>query len=185
MESVEYREVPGYPGYRVGSDGTVWSQHTVGGGKTPNGEWLLKRPTRHNRSGYSYTGLYAKKKTRTTAVHRLIATVFLGPRPVGMQCRHLNGDQADNRVENLAWGTAQDNADDKAAHGTQVRGSKCGSAKLTESQIVEIKARRRAGQRLRIIAAAFGVHNATISRICTGDQWAHVGSELTQCQPKN
>jgi hypothetical protein len=49
-------------------------------------------------------------------VHRLILETFVGPRPPGKQCRHLNGDSLDNRLENLAWGTFHENFADRLAH---------------------------------------------------------------------
>lgn len=173
MEIVEYRDVAGYPGYRVGSDGSVWSQHRVGGPPLYD-DWVLKSQRRHRKSGYFYVGLYRDGKTRSIAVHRLVLQAFVGLRPAGKQCRHRDGDQANNRSLNLCWGTPLENSDDKTFHGTKPVGAGVPSSKLTDRQIIEIRARRRRGEKLRTIAAAFGVHNATISRICTGRQWVHV-----------
>jgi hypothetical protein len=50
-------------------------------------------------------------------IHVLVAESFHGPRPAGMEVRHLNGDGHDNRAENLAWGTRRQNAADTVAHG--------------------------------------------------------------------
>jgi hypothetical protein len=171
MEIVEYRDVVGYPGYRVGSDGTIWSRHRIGG-KVLHSDWALKAP--RCKSGYLYVGLYRERKTQTVAVHRLVLEAFVGPRPQGMQCRHRDGDPRNNRRTNLTWGTPQQNSDDKLLHGTFLRGSNISSAKLTESQVLEIRDRRRSGEKLRVIAAEFGVHNATVSRVCTSRQWVHV-----------
>jgi hypothetical protein len=55
------------------------------------------------------------------AVHRLVAEIWLpDPLPGQIQVRHLNGDPFDNRLENLAWGTARDNAEDRMRHGRGV-----------------------------------------------------------------
>lgn len=46
---------------------------------------------------------------RGQAVRDVLA--FVGPRPAGCAgARHLNGIQTDNRLENLAWGTAAENS---------------------------------------------------------------------------
>lgn len=45
----------------------------------------------------------------TRYVHTLVAEAFLGPRPEGMECNHLNCDKLDNRVENLQWVTRSEN----------------------------------------------------------------------------
>lgn len=45
-------------------------------------------------------------------------TAFVGPCPPGMMARHRNGNPADNRVENLRWGTQSENMLDAVEHGT-------------------------------------------------------------------
>ena len=51
-------------------------------------------------------------------VHELVLLAFVGAKPPKHECRHLNGDPADNRLENLAWGTRSENIKDAVAHGT-------------------------------------------------------------------
>ena len=45
-------------------------------------------------------------------VASLVAFAFIGPRPDGNVVRHLDGNKDNNRADNLAYGTHQDNADD-------------------------------------------------------------------------
>ena len=50
----------------------------------------------------------------THNVHTLVLTAFTGPRPFpDAQARHLNGDEKDNRVENLCWSTRAENTRDR------------------------------------------------------------------------
>ena len=58
------------------------------------------------------------RKSRT--VHSLVAEAFLGPRPKGMEVRHLNGNYWDPCVTNLAYGTHAENMADMRTHGTGV-----------------------------------------------------------------
>lgn len=51
-------------------------------------------------------------------VHRLICSAFHGPCPKNMMSRYLDGNKTNNSPDNLCWGTAQDNSDDKWLHGT-------------------------------------------------------------------
>lgn len=52
-------------------------------------------------------------------IHQLVLESFVGPRPnTDSVVRHLNGDPVDNRIENLVWGTASENAHDRVRHGT-------------------------------------------------------------------
>jgi hypothetical protein len=39
----------------------------------------------------------------TRAIHLLVLTAFIGPRPPGHTGRHLNRDRTDNHLANLAW----------------------------------------------------------------------------------
>lgn len=46
-------------------------------------------------------------------VHQLIAVQYLGPRPAGLKLRHLDDDRTNARLSNLAYGTDQQNRDDR------------------------------------------------------------------------
>lgn len=70
-------------------------------------------------SGHLGVTLSRDDKAYTYSVHVLVCEVFHGLRPEGMEVRHLNGNPADNRALNLAWGTRSENELDKVRHGTQ------------------------------------------------------------------
>lgn len=55
-------------------------------------------------------------KTHLT-VHTLVISAFRGSRPPGQECRHVNGNPADNRLDNLLWGTSAENSQDMVKHG--------------------------------------------------------------------
>jgi hypothetical protein len=77
-----------------------------------------------------YDGNHSPPTFKRAFVHRLVLEAFVGQRPSDeFMCRHLNGNPADNKVENLAWGTALENGQDMARHGTswQKRKSACPS----------------------------------------------------------
>jgi hypothetical protein len=52
------------------------------------------------------------------SVHVLVAEVFIGPCPEGMETRHINGNPGDCRAVNLEYGTRSQNAEDSKRHGT-------------------------------------------------------------------
>ena len=68
------------------------------------------------RVGYHMVELWVNRVRYKMNVHRIILETFSGPRPDGYECRHLNGDSFDNRLENLKWGKPQENADDRVKH---------------------------------------------------------------------
>lgn len=108
-----WADVPGYNGrYRVSSLGRVQSN--------ARGAWAFMqgRPGRGNyiRVGLSQPG---DRSPRSFFVHKLVLLSFRGPRQAGQVVRHLNGDPSDNRLENLAYGTAAENQRDSVRHGTQ------------------------------------------------------------------
>ena len=106
------------PGYRVTRDGRVFStEHNWRG----YGEREMQQTP--NTDGYPSVRLTIDGKRKHLAVHRLVARAYLPPRPSPEhEVRHLDGSKTNNCVENLAWGTRQENADDRARHGRTSHG---------------------------------------------------------------
>ena len=136
-------------------------------------ERLLKLATGSN--GYLSFSYRKDGKTTRLEVHRCVAKVFHGDRSSeGLQVRHYDGNKLNNSRENLIWGTAQEDANDKIRHGTSGKGETNVKAKLKEEDIYKIRELRSAGTTLQKIADIFGVHNTQIARILSGKSWAHL-----------
>ncbi|TMJ00793.1 MAG: hypothetical protein E6G97_17830 [Alphaproteobacteria bacterium] len=168
--SVTYRPVPDFPGYLAGDNGTIWSSHGQDG-------WRRLREA--NSKGYKRIGLCRHSRQVTDSVHAIILRVFVGPRPPDKQCCHRDGNKTNNRLENLYYGTAAENAADRATHGRTARGERGGNAKLVESQVVEIRERVAAGETHDDVAEAFGVSDSLVQLIANGRSWKHVGGPRT------
>lgn len=113
----------------------------------------------------------------TKTVGSLMLLTFVGPRQDSHECSHRNGDYHDNRLENLKWETHAENEARKREHGTyddRARGSRQGSAKLTEADVAEIKSSLAQGVRGRELARRYAVGDAVITRIKQGKSWRHV-----------
>ncbi len=108
-------------------------------------------------------------------VHTLVMETFVGPRPAGTQCAHLNGVRTDARLVNLAWKTPAENDADKDVHGTRQRGSLHGGAKLSEQQVATILSET--GTCV-AIAKKYGVDPTTVSLIRNRKTWTHVQPEI-------
>ena len=122
-----------------------------------------------NSQGYPRVSFIKNNKHHTVTVHRLVLDTFIGPRPEGMQCRHLNGDRTDNRLENITWGTPSENAIDSVRHKTHP------NAILSAEQIGEIRILRAdTGMTYRALGAKYGVSESTIWNIAKGETWGHV-----------
>lgn len=111
-----WRQIPGYEGfYEVSDLGRVRSlDRTTARGRRVAGRNLSLIACA---SGYRQVGLHDGRQV-TFHVHRLVMAAFSPAPAAGLEVRHLNGDRADNRLANLAWGTHIDNMRDQRAHGT-------------------------------------------------------------------
>ena len=170
----EYRLIEGWPGYRVGDDGSVWSCKTRGGNSCLASEWHLLKQT-INTTGYPLVGLRRGRKIlKLVYVHALVLGAFVGPAPEGMQCCHHDGNKCNNVLDNLRWGTRLENAADTERHGRRRRGQNVYGSKLTENAVREIFRLSSAGQKNREIAERFGVTRRTIRDILRRVKWRHV-----------
>jgi hypothetical protein len=179
----EWRPVVGYEGvYEVSSLGRVRSlnRHADHPRGPLNIRGMQISPFKNAR-GYLRVSLRDSGARSKRTVHSLVLEAFIGPRPGGMQSRHLNGNKADNRPENLTWGTAKQNIADKRAHGTQPLGSECVSAKLDERDVIEIRRRNAGGEAAASIVMDFPVALSTVCRVINRDTWAWMPpGELTE-----
>lgn len=168
-----YREVPGYPGYLIGDDGSLWSSWGVGRDGSGKRYPRWRRNSQKSRTKYLTSELvkYPERIRKQFAIHRLVLLAFRGPLPKGMVSRHLNGDSRDNRLVNLAYGTHQDNAKDKAAYGRPQRRATHPRTHLTEEDVQQIRDRAERGETHRAIAKDFGVARCTVTAIVNQRNW--------------
>ena len=90
-ERTNIKTVVNFPNYRITTSGKVYSVQRK------------KTLTPLNINGYSVVRLYRQGKFRSIMISTLVLEAFVGPCPRGYKCKHLNGDNADNRLENLEW----------------------------------------------------------------------------------
>lgn len=175
--TVTYKDVPGFPGYRAGSDGSVWTAWHRGKKPFVTATFRKLKPLVTDR-GYSRVRLYRGGKGRFHFVHRLILEAFVGPCPDGCQtCHFPDRDPANNRLKNLRWGTRKDNAADRDQHGNALRGTRHPAAKLTEKDVRAIRAKFAAdgtrGCKIRL-ARKYHVDPALVTRIINRVNWPHI-----------
>lgn len=98
MTSCEiWKDIPGYEGrYQISNLGRMRSIRV-----------RILKP--YNSDGYQIGTIREGDKQIRHGIHRFVAEAFL-PNPEGKeQVNHINGNRADNRVENLEWATCQEN----------------------------------------------------------------------------
>jgi hypothetical protein len=174
----EYRSIDGFPGYRVGDDGSVWSCWAYNGHQPRRlGETWKRLVARASHDGYLSVGLYRSGRAHRRKVHLLVLEAFIGPRPPGLEGCHNDGHPANCALGNLRWDTHRENQTDRVRHGTVPRGSRSGVAKLNEAAVADIRKRLAAGATRRELAMAFGVSPSTISAIRSGQNWGWLRRE--------
>jgi hypothetical protein len=165
---VEYRPIEGFPAYRVGSDGSVWScvQHRAAG-------WYrLKFHT--DKKGYAR--VFLVPSNRRYYVHRLVLEAFVGPCPDGMECRHFpDRNPSNNNLSNLQWGTPVENQSDTLFHGTKRLGTRATNAKLTDDLVLAIRSEYAAGGiSEKSLGDKHGVSAHTVHSVLKRWTWKHV-----------
>jgi hypothetical protein len=199
LASETWKPVVGFEDrYRVSNLGRIKGLRP---GKKYTGNHILTEYVHSN--GYVYICLY-DNRGHTIRLHRVVAEAFIGTRPTGYQVNHKDGDKANNRIENLEYVTASENAIHAVRLGLMKsgdqhwsrqkpwltsRGDKNGSrrhpekvcrgeqsvfAKLTEKQVRKIKMRMKEGERSCDLAKEYGVHRDTIGLIKRNKTWRHI-----------
>lgn len=136
-------------------------------------EW---QGARHVKAGgYGTFGLDRRTMVRA---HRMSYELAVGPIPAGMLVLHRCDNPPCVRPSHLFLGTPKDNTADMDRKGRRRVGSRPGElnhhAKLTESQVVEIRRRYEAGEQAQALAVEFGVSSPLISYIGKRKAWRHV-----------
>ena len=179
-----YKPIPGFLGYRVGSDGTVWTcwasrgGHYVGGrgigGMKIGTKW--KELNQVRRGGNQAWSVHLSKEGRSIHkfVHQLVLEAFVGPCPEGMVCRHGACGRDNNHVYNLSWGTQKENIADKYRDGTRVFGIVHHNAKLTPEVVKKARQEYAAGFTSVDLAKRYNVSQASMWSALNRRTWKEV-----------
>ncbi len=112
---------------------------------------------------------------KPTLVHRIAWEIHNGPIPEGMHILHRFDNPPCIRIDHLFLGDQNANNQDciqkGRAHKRGLRGEDHNQAKLTENQVMKIRASK---EHVRILAEKYGVAQGTISDIQIGKSWQHL-----------
>lgn len=181
----EWRPIPGYEGrYQVSNLGRVRSLERLFTVTGKRGVYVKRNPARMMRlkvsqpHRYLSVVLFREGQHREWLVHHLVLMAFVGPRPQGMVCNHLDSNRQNNTPNNLEWVTQFDNRQHSIRKGRWhpflLRGEKTSWAKLTATQVREIRARVAQGTSRSVLSREFGITLSTISDIVRRKNWRHV-----------
>jgi hypothetical protein len=185
MKGEAWRPVPGFEGiYEVSDHGRVRSLERTclkGYGERIVKERILSGKPRR----YGYTSYVLRKDGKSFSVHGhiLVMRAFVGlPKPGQIVC-HNDSDGSNNCLENLRYDTAKSNSADRIGAGTSSRGERHPQAKLTEDDVISVRTRHAAGERITSLAREYGIEPSGISGVCAGRLWRHVGGPITKPEP--
>ena len=179
-----WKKISGFPHYEVSVDGHVRSLPRMverSDGQPQGIPGCMLRPVTRDNNGIRYgevtlSDIESGRRHVIRKVHHLVLETFIGPRPGGMVTRHLNGDSLDNRLENLTYGTHQENVDDRSRHGRTHRpiGELNGRAKLTADDVWNIRCDISNGTRRPTLASEYNVSLSLINQIASRVIWSEV-----------
>lgn len=145
------------PGYVVTACGAVW-----GSGKT-HGRAFRRLSSVNGRDGYLWVQIRRSGRNAKVCIHRAVATAYL-VKPAGTEVRHLDGNNHNNALSNLRWGTRKENADDRERHGRTAYGERNGYSRHSDADVAEAVSLLAAGANQREVAAKFSCSQATVWR---------------------
>lgn len=110
-----WKQVAGFPNYFVSDLGRIKSEKN----RRKSDDGIIRCPAMLRPNKANSVGLRKDGKTHYLKFHRLILEAFKGPPPNDkLDCRHLDDDTSNNKLDNLAWGNAKDNYDDAVRNGS-------------------------------------------------------------------
>jgi len=164
--SLDFKIVPSFPDYAISRAG------------------LIIRVTSRTRAKFGcvikpfigcegYTRIILSGKH--ASVHRLVAETYLGPCPDGCVVNHKDGNKLNNSVSNLEYVTQKRNIQHGLETGLSPSfGETHGMAKLTEKEVLEIRAAYGDCHLCSKLAGKYGVCRSMIYKIRAGRNWKHV-----------
>ena len=139
---------------------------------------LLKQHLNNN--GYCVVRLYRCDGFKPTrSVHRVVLDSFIGVKPEGMGCNHIDGLKTNNSITNLEWVTSSENNLHKCRVLEKGIGEGNPRSKLTETQIIEMRRKYKSGCFSRSeLAKNYSVTQGHVWRIVNRKQWNHIAAEV-------
>ncbi len=150
-----------------------WSHVDKSGGPDACWEW------RGRRNGKGYGSFSPRRKTtkrKNLLCHRIAYSLERSPLPPGLCVLHHCDNPAccNPSSKHLFLGTQADNMADRYSKGKLTTGEQNGNAKLTETQVTEMRRLRSKGATGSELARRYGVKRATVYQICEYARWKHL-----------
>jgi hypothetical protein len=109
--------------------------------------------------------------SQTPRAHRLSWMLANGPIPDGLFVCHQCDNRACVRPSHLFLGTNQENLDDMKAKGRKQKGEQCPKSKLTQEEVLAIRADIERGQTVKGTARKYGICPHSVRDIRNRVSW--------------
>jgi hypothetical protein len=169
--TVEYKVLDWCLDYKIGTDGSVWTLRVYRGRGCHSSfkvtdEWhRVESKPRGVRKPYHRIRINGKRY----ALHVLMLEVFVGPRPLGAEACHFpDPDQNNNSIDNLKWGSHQENQKHRELHRTSNVGESNGQSRFTDDDIAEMRRLYALGETQSSIRMQFNASASTVSSVVRG-----------------
>lgn len=157
-----WKNIIGYDQYQVSNYGSVKTTANEAARK----ERILKL-LKHPR-GYFRVALWKDNKSKFYFIHRLVAEYFISNPENKPTINHIDGNKANNHIDNLEWATYRENMNHAVDNKISACGERNGRSKLNWIQIEEIRNSHLTSNELAVI---YSVHKSTINRIKSKKGW--------------
>ena len=154
------KDITGYEGrYSVSDDGRVWSHLSNKWLAAPLNEW-----------GYPKVCLHSPNGQRTATVHRLVAETFIEKPDACSEVNHIDGNKANNSIDNLEWVTGSQNAKHAWDSGLQKNNkgflkAQKARRKFSDQAVIAIRQMSQLGWTRRVIANLYQCNEGSIEKI--------------------
>jgi hypothetical protein len=155
--TVEWRDVPSCAGFRACSDGRI------------SGRFGREVAGQADKDGYLRSIMIDAGRRRAVSHHAMVAEAFLGPKPLGAEVDHIDGQRSNNAASNLRYLTHGENM-------ARLGPSRNSTATITAEAAAEIR-------RVYVpgcpefggaaLARRYGIGRPAISKIINGVTWSN------------
>jgi hypothetical protein len=155
MSDERWLGLPGFPGYEISDVGAIRNART---GK------LLK--LQQSDSGYLKARIKAGGTRRAVFAHKAVLEAFVGPAPTERHdAAHVDGNNRNNWVGNLAWKLPEANEADKKRVGTAPTSF---TGHKSAEHVPQVRYMLTLGWSYSEIGRIVGLHRSSVSRIARG-----------------
>jgi endogenous inhibitor of DNA gyrase (YacG/DUF329 family) len=125
--------------------------------------------------GYGRVRTWVEDRWIPRLAHRVSWELHRGPIPDGLSVLHSCDNPPCTRPEHLFLGNQLDNMQDCASKDRHTRGERSATAKLTEAQVIEMRARFAAGERnYSKLGREYGVSAVQVRSIILRERWKYL-----------